>query len=233
MRISNLIIEVTRRCNFECEHCLRGTKQNKDMPNEVIEALLFNNDIEDIGSVTFTGGEPSLNVEAIEYFIKACKHKHIDVGSFYVATNGGKSSGSDEFIKVMIDLYLMCSDNEASSVDISQSDFHDCEGQDEEAMRRLRCLSFTRHRGKLDSAYLLNEGRAKSFIEMNGSRDTARKVSIDKELIIEIEGGEILNDEFYVNVKGDVVLDCNVSYARQDRNKIGNVLINKIEEMAK
>jgi len=60
MNIDNLIIEITRKCNFTCDHCLRGEAQNKDIDHKVIDALLDNN-IEYISNITFTGGEPSLN----------------------------------------------------------------------------------------------------------------------------------------------------------------------------
>lgn len=29
--VSSLIIEITRRCNMACEHCLRGNAQNLDI----------------------------------------------------------------------------------------------------------------------------------------------------------------------------------------------------------
>lgn len=48
---TNLVLEVTRRCNIRCGHCLRGDVLNLDMPNELIERLLSMTDT--IGSVTF------------------------------------------------------------------------------------------------------------------------------------------------------------------------------------
>jgi len=39
MDIYNLVIEVTRRCNMECEHCLRGEAENVDMDIKYIEKL--------------------------------------------------------------------------------------------------------------------------------------------------------------------------------------------------
>lgn len=37
----NLVIEVTRKCNLSCDHCLRGCSQNMDMKKEYIEDTIF------------------------------------------------------------------------------------------------------------------------------------------------------------------------------------------------
>jgi len=160
MNIDNLIIEVTRKCNFTCDHCLRGEAQNKDIDYKVIDALLDNNNIEYISSITFTGGEPSLNCNAINYFIDKCIKNNISIGSFYIATNGGASSGSLEFLQVLIKLFCFCSDNEISNCEISQSDYH-CYSQDQDAIQRLKCLSFVRERSRLENRHIIREGKGK------------------------------------------------------------------------
>src|SRR5271157_4943644 len=67
MYISSLILEVTRKCNLRCAHCLRGNPQRVTMPREVLHAAM--RDVDYVGSVLFTGGEPSLATEVIEDFI--------------------------------------------------------------------------------------------------------------------------------------------------------------------
>lgn len=54
---ADFAIEVTRRCNMCCDHCLRGMAQNLDiivLPDHVF----------------FTGGEPFLNVKAINSYLR-------------------------------------------------------------------------------------------------------------------------------------------------------------------
>lgn len=68
MVIQNLVLEVTRRCNMACEHCLRGDAQNMDMSKEIIDEVLKS--CNGINSVTFAGGEPSLNISIIRYFFE-------------------------------------------------------------------------------------------------------------------------------------------------------------------
>ena len=36
MLIDNLILEITRKCNFQCKHCLRGNSQNKNIDFDVM-----------------------------------------------------------------------------------------------------------------------------------------------------------------------------------------------------
>lgn len=119
--IYNLIIETTRRCNMSCEHCLRGEPQNRDIDVDTIRKFLLTNNVNYISIITFTGGESTLNLQAIRSFMQICKDLNVDVGSFYIATNG--KNIPDEFI-LCLDLYLFCSDNEVSAVGISKSFYH-------------------------------------------------------------------------------------------------------------
>ena len=83
--VPDLALEVTRRCNMACEHCLRGEAQNCDIDFKVInKATKFITPL----SVVFTGGEPSLNTMAIDYYFKRCEVNDNVPESFYVVTNG-------------------------------------------------------------------------------------------------------------------------------------------------
>lgn len=53
----NLVLEVGRKCNLRCEHCLRGEAEELTMPIETAKAIL--DGISAIGFITFTGGEPA------------------------------------------------------------------------------------------------------------------------------------------------------------------------------
>ena len=85
----NVVIEVTRRCNMCCAHCLRGDAEAVDIQERYIDAFLdsFAN-AGYISSLTFTGGEISLNIPAIRYTLNAVRERNISVGSFYMVTNG-------------------------------------------------------------------------------------------------------------------------------------------------
>ncbi len=88
MRYNHLIIEVTRKCNLICKnYCMRGNSQNKDIDIDYIDKL-FNNDMSEVINVLFTGGEPTLNDEAITYTINKIIDNKINVISITLVTNG-------------------------------------------------------------------------------------------------------------------------------------------------
>lgn len=221
MILENLIIESTRKCNMACEHCLRGNAQNKNITYEIIKHFLTYNDITDINVITFTGGEPSLNPQSINDFISICKNNSIECGNFYIATNGKKYN--PEFILSVIELYNFCTDNEVSSLDISKSDFHI--DQDEDTLKKLHSLSFCNDRLHIDYTNVIPEGKGKHLNYLNGINNN--QLYIEPLRIYD----DIVEGEIYLNVKGDICTCCDLSYHRQNFNKIGNVFTKSLREM--
>ena len=86
MIFNSVAIEVTRRCNMACAHCIRGDAQNLDITAEAIDNLALN--ATGFGLIEFTGGEPTLNVPAILHTLTACKKHKIPVRQIRVTTNG-------------------------------------------------------------------------------------------------------------------------------------------------
>jgi len=173
------------------------------MSNDVIDALLENNDIDNIQLISFTGGEPSLNVNTINYFIDKCEEKNIEVGNFYIATDGGKTSGDIKFLNVLMRLYCFCVDNETSQVDISRSEWHEYETQPNEVTNKLKCLVFVQEREKLGYKNLINQGRGKELNELNGA--SGRDIVADGKL--NIYDDTIENDYVYSIIEGWRFLD--------------------------
>jgi len=222
MRACNVIVEVTRRCNMECLHCLRGNPQPVKMQEKYVRYFLQN--FEYISTITLTGGEPSLpsGMDGIDLVIEALRGWHIDLGNFYIATNGKRIT--DRFVAQLRHLYFMCSDNEVSRVDLSNDKYHD------------RCSSWVPD--KLDSlnyelaedlvgvktptssrfvweATLLNQGRAET--NQLGQKDydgeeILWKVSEYDEDVFETSEGSL-----YLNCRGNVIRGCDFSYIDQDK----------------
>ena len=86
--VNYLAIEVTRRCNMKCNHCLRGDAQNLDISTAVLSGIAKHIHP---ASVIFTGGEPSLNVPAIKRYFELAERYDTMPAAFYVATNGATS----------------------------------------------------------------------------------------------------------------------------------------------
>ena len=88
-----ITIEVTRRCNMQCPHCMRGDAMNLDLNPSYLDILMSKikpgNGIE---RLLLTGGEPSLVPEVI---IAIADRIHFPVGTVTVITNG--KNWSSEF----------------------------------------------------------------------------------------------------------------------------------------
>lgn len=83
---NSLVIEVTHRCNLHCAHCLRGDAENTDISTDAIDALL--DQTEAIYSLTLSGGEPCLNIDALEYIADGIEKRGIELFNLTMITNG-------------------------------------------------------------------------------------------------------------------------------------------------
>lgn len=52
--ISDIYIEMTRKCNLQCKHCLRGDAQDKTISKEQLNGLLKNSFL--VGNIFLGGG---------------------------------------------------------------------------------------------------------------------------------------------------------------------------------
>lgn len=121
--LNTLTIEVTEQCNFKCGHCLRGPADKSVFNVNTLHTILSNTpELENIGSLVFTGGEPLLHPEIIDEVLTMLWRFKVDVGSFYIATNG--SAFNKESLRVIGRLYEFCQDNDISAIEISNSKWH-------------------------------------------------------------------------------------------------------------
>lgn len=222
VQFDRLIFEVTRRCNMSCKHCLRGDPQNIDITDEIIDKALEN--VSYISSITFTGGEPSLNVGAIRHILDVCRKNEILVGSFFIATNGKEVSV--EFLTAILEWYnYICETNEEfdlCSVALSRDQFH--EEIPEKNKNLLKSFSFYSDEKTIifnGRRQLLNLGRAKNLVDLK-----RREVNYTRG----VYAMEIFDDcycihdtDITITTTGDVLTDCDYAYADTDSIKIGTV----------
>ena len=126
--IKNLSIEITRRCNMSCAHCMRGDAEHVDIPLKHISTLLRH--VRHIQHFNITGGEPSLNVRAIRHILNRVRAYGITVNNFYIVTNGSAASRSSEFIEACAALYEYQEEKEQGAysghmLEMSDDRFHD------------------------------------------------------------------------------------------------------------
>lgn len=203
MDVSTLIIETTRRCNMTCGHCLRGDAQNLDMPYEYLDRLF--SQLGNVGTITLTGGEPSLVPEKILEIVELIKRHRVSVDGFYAATNGLEVS--EEFIMALIRMHQVCEDKNLCSVDMSVDQYH---MEDEPYRLRpdespLHALAFFGYKNEIYETYpLIREGR---------SADCGDKEAFGNALAY--EGGRV-NEDLYLNCRGNLMTGCDWSYETQD-----------------
>lgn len=207
--IDMLILELTRRCNMRCAHCLRGDPQPLNMPKPVIDSALAPFAGGFIDTLTFGGGEPSLNVPGILYTLKQCEKLHIRVHHFYVVTNG--KVVPDDFLIAMMKWYIYCGDVEGiSGLALSKDCFHDTIPQKNEFM--LRGFSFFKEDKFTDwdslRGGLINMGRARNLDE------DLRALSVYRPEIEENASGGLsfMESELYISARGDVYPSCDLEY---------------------
>lgn len=228
LHFDRLIFEVTRRCNMSCKHCLRGDAENIDMSFETVQTLLSR--ASHIHSITFSGGEPTLNLQFIRDVLTYVQKHRIPVDNFYIATNGKHIT--EEFLILLIEWYAYClkwNDEQYSGVAISKDEFHEAIPYQNELM--LKSLSFYDPNDKksnfTNENSLINHGRATelpaTIYKFVPSKDLRLMTSNTFDEIEKIDDEIYLHEtEIYVDCNGNICADCNLSYDMMPDKAIGN-----------
>lgn len=209
----HVILEVTRRCNMNCAHCMRGEAQNVDMQKETVDKLL--DSVSEIGHITFTGGEPTLNLPLIKYTFDRIREKQGCAPAFFVATNG--KQGQKELMTILAEAYLHCSEPEACSVSISVDEFHEAHDRSEDYLRILSFYSPDKEHHKAgDWSWVLNLGNA----NFNGVGERTPDVT-GGNLCMEVYHSKTCGDwatveEVVVTADGYIRKDCDYAYNDED-----------------
>lgn len=233
--VYNLVLEITRRCNMNCAHCMRGDAQGVDMSRTIIDRALDSAD--HIGSIVFSGGEPSLVPELIQYTLSQCKEKNIPVDSFYIVTNGKHIS--TDFLRACLDWWVYVNTGEYSDecgysgVALSKDIFH--EAIPEKNIRLLSGLSFFQPGDKatdFDEIGVLPIGRGKDLTAQGFKANKYRSTDVTPEKFFEYIEPHPSDPELWtmneypitVTVNGDVLSECDYAYNDTEHLKMGNVM---------
>ncbi len=220
---------------------MRGASQRKNIPNNHIYKLL--QIIDNVSTLTITGGEPTLNMEALEQIRTCIIYGNADVNNFYMVTNG-KSINIDSIAELAYKMTLCCSDNEMSQICFSFDSYHQYELNDKQIDKKQRNYYDLKEKMEYEYGIVDNggegivskhsdkswdhrdwiaEGRAKDF----GAKDNDINIfEIDK------YGEEHINineTTLYLSCSGYIVAGCNWSYNTIDKNK--DIRIAHIDEI--
>lgn len=220
MEINSLAILGNEFCNYSCKHCLRGPSRNNRMTKETLEKFLYQ--VSSIYEVTFTGGEVTLYLEPIRWFIDICKEKDILVGGFYIVTNGHKYV--PELIELCDELYGFCREYSISGLAISDDPYHRIFQPD-----NFKDIHLKYRYGYSDDEYyydeerpyfrendkvwnsgisLINEGNAKA--NMIGKRECLYYTKGEVDSIADL-------DMILLRHNGDLFSSCDLSYESMDQ----------------
>lgn len=229
MHIDNMVLEVTRKCNLKCAHCLRGCAQRLTMSREVLCNAL--RDVEAIYNLTFTGGEPSLAPEVIEDFLQECYWRKIDVQSFYIVTNAMPHNKYRRFLNAVHKLYGYCDEKGCCSLTVSRDQYHSFhpgllnkfdmfrnEYGEWEERPYFRLDDYRKH-----IIHVIDEGRA----EANNIGTKEREIQAPWEFHDDIVNERVL----YISANGNVTSSCDMSFHRIDKECKGNVLQTPLREI--
>jgi hypothetical protein len=119
----DLMIGVTRKCNFKCAHCLRGEAESGSFDINYLKSFLKNNpEVKYINNLTLTGGEPFLEVELMNSILDFLIENNIAIGYYYIATNG--STFTKEGVEFIFKLHNFVENPDCSYIKVSNSTFH-------------------------------------------------------------------------------------------------------------
>lgn len=218
----DLVIELTRRCNMACQHCLRGCAQAIDINKELIRKAIY--PFDRINTLTLTGGEPSLVPRLISYTIECLIEHEVELGAFYIVTNGKVYSPS--MVRTLRRAYQYADDKDMCCLTVSVDPFHD---DNCKVLKRYENEIFY-HPDKISPRiedYLINEGRA--YENGIGIRNLDPRCTINSEYTYDYtnhDGDDVLvvsDNLIYVTAIGDVLLECDLSYENQELYSIGNL----------
>lgn len=207
--VNELMIEVTRRCNMRCGHCLRGESRKEDLDISLLENFL--DAVASIGCIIFGGGEPSLVPNIVMDILRLIKKKSIPVYRFYIVTNGKKVSKA--FLNAIMQWYEYveddCYDDMPAMLALSQDKFH--EPIPEKNRKKLRMFSFfseDEHNTDFDKIPVQNLGRARSLTAQK-KRDPRCSLNVHAE---RYDDKINISDIISFTVDGYIVPDCDYEY---------------------
>ena len=219
----NLMLEVTRKCNMQCAHCMRGESQNVSMDSDTVRNVFQN--VSRIEQLTLTGGEPSLAPDVLLWIIYYAKSNGIQIGSFFCATNAKEYS--QEFVDKLRELYGLCERPDRCILTVSTDQFHATDTVVKERYSELPFYRPEKEHGTIPKAEIVLEGRA--------AENKLGRFTVPPETHIydyEFKGFKCLvNDRVYINALGDVLLNPDMSYENQDQFNFGNVFYAPLEDL--
>jgi MoaA/NifB/PqqE/SkfB family radical SAM enzyme len=207
-----LYIELTRKCNLTCAHCLKGCAQNKDISEEYLYKAfyLFNK----MDWLVLGGGEPFLNLKGIYETVHQIIDQNVKVNHIFISTNGCcENIDTNDVMDLLLQLKSLCRDS--LILQLSNTQYH----KDSKSEQQHACYQYFKDKlyeykiqyieyNHIKEIDLVPEGNAKNnllsscfFHNIPVNQITA--LCKDTVLIEFIKDGLL-----YITCDGDVAVDC-------------------------
>lgn len=228
--IDDLILEVTRRCNMRCPHCLRGEAESLDADIDLIPQIFEG--VSEIGMLTFSGGEPSLNTAYITAVVDYILEHDITVNGCFIATNAKvyapelvdcvrrlyEANLGGHRTEVLAEHWLRLSRDEDEvpyfSIAVSGDPYH--EPVPVENLMRYRHCGFFSDIKVNDGKYILDRGRGSMLANAFDRPILSLSIEADD------DGENLLVSQVYVSSNGVVAADCDLSFDDLDMLEPGD-----------
>lgn len=117
-----LALEITRRCNKACAHCVKGAAQNLSMSKEIIDKIF--EDVADAKYLVLLSGEVLLEMDLIEYIVQKLEHSQWSTRMIEFTTNGVIR---DRRIIDILEAFCSRKEGNAALIRVSNDQFHDAQ----------------------------------------------------------------------------------------------------------
>jgi hypothetical protein len=207
INVRTLAIEVTRRCNQNCAHCMRGKAQKLDTLPDIIWSAVTTFD--EIDTIAPTGGEPFLVPDLTALAINASNARDC-----FISTNGSVSPFSERGKKIMAAFGSTC--EETSEIRISNDRFHD--GYHKGWVRLLYgypgdgCRIYAEDILDRFPGAIIDRGKARE----NGLGQSGEIKRFVFQTLSDAESFTVDIEHIYIDAKGRTFFDCNLSYEMMD-----------------
>jgi hypothetical protein len=212
---------------------MRGDVQRMTMSHEVLwRAMGF---LDSICTLTITGGEPSLAPEVLEDLWDILIWRKIDVGAFYIVSNGMNHNRYRRFLTVVDKLYGWCDSQDECALTISRDQFHPFNPNKHLSKFETRD-EYGHHWGEFPPYFRPEDRKHRIEKVRNEGRASVTQVATyydqeQQEPWILDSGDYVTNPEVYIAANGNVVSACNMSFERIDEESKGNVLTQSLPDI--
>lgn len=228
-------IELSRRCNLDCSHCMKGNSENLSISINLLNK--FFDEVKSANILVISGGEPFMCYEEIKSLIEIIKNKKVLVPKVVIVTNG---TIYDERI------YKLLEENfEEIGINISIDNYH-LESITRKYDTERESNNPRLHPVNLDDIITNLELHKKSiyFGSIYGEHkyliDTGRAVNLDKPKKPFDALGYFYTDcvkdfiiagpQIYLDSLG-YITDGNSEYASREQISLGNIKENTVSEL--